>query len=79
MKYTVTFYRETGDQAEDVEIRNVTVDSDVQVDDLAAGDWGAHELVVRAARLKWSLGKDDDWEASHITLPDDIAQVPAGL
>lgn len=78
--YTVTFYRETGDQEEDFEIRDVTVDSDVQADDLAAGDWDAHELVTVAARGKWSLGREDDWEASHVTLPDgETAMVPAGL
>lgn len=78
--YAVTFYRETGDQAEDVEIRDVTITSPVEVDDLAAGDWDAHELITCAARLKWSLDKEDGWEASHVTLPDgEVAQVPAGL
>lgn len=77
--YTVTFYHLTGDQAEDVEIREVTVESAVEVDDLAVGDWDAHELVTRAARAQASLDQDD-WDASHVTLPDgENAMVPAGL
>ena len=53
--------------------------SAVEVDDLAVGDWDAHELVTRAARAQASLDQDD-WDASHVTLPDgEVAEVPAGL
>lgn len=77
--YTVTFYRETGDQAEDVDIREVTITSPVEVDDLAAGDWDAHETVTMNARAEASLD-ESTWDASHVTLPDgEAAQVPAGL
>lgn len=76
--YTVTFYHETGDQAEDVEIRDVTVTSGVEVDDLAAGDWDAHWNVTTKARDDAGLG--EDWDSSHVTLPNgEVAQVPAGL
>lgn len=75
---TVTFYRETGDQAEDVEIRDVTVMSGVDADDLATGDWDAHRNVTTKARDDAGLG--DEWDSSHVTLPDgEVAQVPAGL
>lgn len=76
--YTITFYHLTGDQAEDVDIRAVTVMSHVEADDLAAGDWDAHWNVTTKARDQVGLG--EDWDSSHVTLPDgEVAQVPAGL
>lgn len=76
--YIVTFYREIGDQAEDVKIRDVKISLPVSADDLAAGDWDAYELVVGRARVQSQL--DDDWDSSHVTLPDgEVAEVPAGL
>lgn len=77
--YTVTFYSEPVDDAEDVEIRDVVITSDVSVDDLGAGDYDAHEAVVMSARANASLD-ESTWDASHVTFPDgEVAQVPAGL
>jgi hypothetical protein len=78
--FTVTFYRETGDQAEDVDIRAITVESPVEADDLATGDYDAHELVVARARTQGSLDRLMGWESSHVTLTDgSVWEVPAGL
>lgn len=78
--YAITFYRETGDQAEDVDIRTVTVESAVDPEDLAAGDWDAHQHLTLVARNQGLLATFDGWHASHVTLPDgDVSEVPAGL
>lgn len=76
--YVVTFYDESDADPEDVEVRDVTITSAVDPDDLAAGEWDAHEQLVREARAQENL--TSEWETSHVTLPDgEVAQVPAGL
>lgn len=74
--YTVTFVRELDEDTLDTD--TVNVDSDVDADDLAAGDWDAHELLTGEARRQGLL--DDEWEAVHVTLPNgEVVTVPAGL
>jgi hypothetical protein len=76
--YVVTFYDENDGDPSDVEVRAVEISSAVEPDDLAAGDWDAHSLVVEQARVRESLGHE--WDAAYVTLPDgEIATVPAGL
>ncbi len=76
--YTVTFYSEPADDAEDVEIREVKVSSGVDASDLASGDYDAHWVVTTKARDDAGLG--DEWDVSHITFADgEVATVPAGL
>lgn len=47
---------------------NVTVESHMPVDLVAAGEYDAHELIIRRARRTANLARQ--WEATHITLSD---------
>jgi hypothetical protein len=76
--YAVTFYDESDADPEDVEVREIEIRSDVDPDDLAAGEWDAHSLVVTQARVQGNF--TGEWEPSHVRLPDgENAMVPAGL
>lgn len=79
--YVVTFYRESSDDAENVQVNDVWIESAVEADDLAAGEYDAHELVIAQARRESAhVELDDAWQSSHVTLPDgEVAAVPPGL
>lgn len=76
--YTVTFHDENDGDPTDVEVYAVTVLSAVEPEDLAAGDWDAHELLVQRARTQENLSYA--WEPALVRLPDgEVVEVPAGM
>lgn len=82
--YTVTFHDENDGDPTDVEVLTVTVESEVEPEDLAAGDWDAHERVVWQARQRhgWETHRQLGfaWEPALVRLPDgEVVEVPAGL
>lgn len=74
---TVTFSRDTDE--DDFEVKHVTVETPVDLDELNAGEWDAHELVVTRARSQETLG--DEWDAQYVRVPGTVEHitVPAGL
>lgn len=82
--YVVTFVAEPSDDelerdpAAELASLNVTVESVAPVEEVAAGEYDAHELVANQARRQAALARS--WEAVYITLPDgELVTTPAGL
>jgi hypothetical protein len=76
--YIVTFVAEPDDTELELATQHVTVESDAPVEEVAAGEYDVHELVVGQARGQAAL--DGSWEAVYITMPDgELATTPAGL
>ena len=82
--YIVTFVAEPSDDELEKDPKaglatcDVSLDSHMEVEDVAAGDYDAHEWLTRRARRIAVLARS--WEAVHITLPNgDVVATPAGL